>query len=151
VALVAGGMYGGLTFLNHRNANNNQVLGDASQTTESTQTAAPTPTPSVTPTPQLIKKDLKVYIENGAGVDGLAKKTQTYLGALGYSVTGITTADNSQTTTTLRFKKSKLAFKSLIELDTGKIFPDETVEDTLDESSAYDLLIVVGTSQKLND
>ncbi len=154
--LVLGLLIGGVTLLKSRNPNNVPASNVAQNTTDSSvlsdTTAAPQATPSVAPTPDtsaLAKKDLKVRIENGAGVTGLAAKIKAKLETAGYTVVSVDTADTNTTATVMRFKTDKVAFNDLIKADTKAIFPSVTMGDNLPATAAYDLLIVAGTSTTL--
>jgi hypothetical protein len=120
-----------------------QVLGNKVQTSESTQS-----TQSETPLVQLNRADLKIRVENGSGVTGMAAQAKTFLEKLGYKIDSIDTADTGRDSTLLRFKIDFLKYKDMVIADTKSIYPSVVVENTLPASSAYDLLIVIGTSAK---
>lgn len=92
----------------------------------------------------LKKSDLKIRIENGTGISGLAAKTRDLFKTLGYEVVNIDTAQAERKETLLRFSKAKVTFKDLVVADTKDKFQDAVVEDTLGAGLEYDLLIVIG-------
>jgi hypothetical protein len=159
VLVLVGGAYGGLTALKNRGkgaseadfAKNNgqqgtQVLS-AKQTPESTPSAQPSPAP--TKPAELNRTDMTVRVENGAGVTGLAGRTQAMLVKLGYKVPEIDTASQNRASTLLKFKKDKISYEDLLKTDLKDKFPDLVIEDTLDAGAGYDMLIVVGSTAKL--
>ncbi len=148
-------IFGGFIFFAKGNKSlmqgDTQVLGDKnnenSQQVANTETT-PTPTPSPT-VKDLDRKDLVVRIENGSGSTGIAAKTQANLEKLGYKVLEIDTAAETRDSTLFKFKNSKIDFKDLIQKDTTEYFPNVVVEEGIDTSNEYDLLIIVGTTQEL--
>ena len=126
------------------NSNQEQnVLSESNTAVESSNTA------QVETKTDLKKSDLKIRVENGAGVSGLAAKTSDFLKELGYNVVNIDTADEERKDTLLRFKKSSISFKDLVINDSKEKFPDAVVEDTLANDAEYDLLIVIGGNANL--
>jgi len=119
------------------------------ETTPVVQATESTASQPITPPLDLKTSDLKVRIENAAGVNGLAGKTQTFLEKFGYQVDSIATADKEQEPTTLRFKKAKAIFKDLLTTDMKEKFPKIVVEETLSDDQKYDVLILIGASAKL--
>lgn len=97
----------------------------------------------------LERKDLKIRIENGSGINGIAGKSQAYLEKLGYTIESIDTAEVSRSDTLFRFKKESFKYKDILVADTKTVYPDVASEDSLSESEEYDLLIIVGSSVEL--
>jgi len=101
-------------------------------------------TPSETEKEELNKKDLKVKVENGAGVAGIAAKTRDFLNNLGYNVVEIGNADEiGKEDTLIKIKQSKFAYKDLIVKDMEKDYR-VVAENTLPETVGYDALVIVG-------
>ena len=92
----------------------------------------------------LEKKDLKIRVENGAGVLGVAANAKAFLEKLGYTVIEIDNAkETGRENTLIKFKTAKLEYKDMLISD----FKDKyslVVEDGLDDSLEYDALIVIG-------
>ena len=92
----------------------------------------------------LKKKDLKIRVENGAGVLGVAANAKAFLEKLGYTVIEIDNAkETGRENTLIKFKTAKLEYKDMLISD----FKDKyslVVEDGLDDSLEYDALIVIG-------
>lgn len=98
----------------------------------------------VTDENSLNKADLKIRVENGAGIEGIAGKTQTFLEEAGYTVTEIDNAEETGRNDTLvKFKSSKIEFKDLLIDDISQEY-DVVVEEELDEDLEHDVLIIVG-------
>jgi hypothetical protein len=95
--------------------------------------------------PELKQADLTLRVENGSGINGMAAKTQTELEEKDYKVASIGTADSTSASTILRFKKDKLNYQDLVKTDMGETYGTLLVEDTLQDSAEYDLLIIIGT------
>lgn len=130
---------GGGFFFMIRNKNSQEVLSETNESTQSTQSTVPT-----VPAVALNKADIKIRVENAAGIPGLAAKAQTYLQGKGYTVPSIDTADESgRTTTLIRYKESKKAY---IETLTSDMKPTYEVsgESGLDEALDYDILVLLG-------
>jgi hypothetical protein len=145
--LLVGVVFGGYTLLSKNNAQpSGQVLSE--QQVQETSQSSPTPTPEA-PKAELKRSDLVVRVENGSGGTGIAAKTKDLLEGLGYKVISIDTANETRESTLYKFKTSKLAFKDMVQNDLKDKFPTTAIEEGVDTSTEYDLLIVVGTSEKL--
>ena len=97
------------------------------------------------PKPVLKKEDIKIRVENGAGIAGIAAKAQTTLADLGYIVTGIGNFEgDTRNNTLIRIKKSKADYKELLTADLKDDY-ELSFEETLPESEEYDALIILGT------
>lgn len=126
-----------------------QVLSESTQQNEKPE-KKPEETPEKDPNLEIKKGNLKIRVENGAGVGGLAAKTKEFLEGLGYTVLTIDTADALTKPTILRFKPSATEeYKTLISDDLKAKFPEIEVKEDLPEDSDYDLLMTVGTSYEL--
>ena len=102
------------------------------------------------PNLEVKKGNLKIRIENGAGVGGLAARTKEFMEGFGYTVLTIDTADSKTESTILSFKKGIVSeFKDVVSADIKEKFPKIEVKEDLSEDSDYDLLIIVGTSSEL--
>lgn len=124
-----------------QNINNDQaVLSETNATTESSNSENKV---------ELKKSDLKIRVENGAGVSGLAAKTQEFLKGFGYDVVSIDTAEAERKDTLFRFKKDKIGYKDMVVEDSKDKFQDAVIEDSLGSDAQYDLLIVIGENANL--
>ncbi len=125
------------TNLSTDGANTPVVLSDTS--TKETTPTSPEPIKKV-----LNKNDIKIRVENGSGIPGVAAKTQTVLQDLTYVVPEIGNSDgDNRKNTLIKIKKSKVDYKDLLIADLKTTY-DLVVEDGLDESLTYDVLITVG-------
>jgi hypothetical protein len=122
-----------------------QVLSEKDEAKQSTQTQEEEKKEQEEKKAEDLKKeDLKVRVENGAGIPGIAAKTQSTLEGLGYVVTSIGNSEgDNRENTLLKFKNSKSAYKVLLSEDLKKEY-ELVVEDDLDESLEYDVLVVLG-------
>lgn len=155
--ILVGGLFGGYLLLRGRNQSNNQlvqnnqtqeqsqntqVLSETTQKTETTEQSEEKPQPK--------KQDLKIRVENGAGVSGLAAKTKEFLAGFGYNIVSIDTSDISTEATILEYKKDAFtAYNDMVIADIKEKFPSTEVKQTLSADKDYDLLITVGSSSKL--
>jgi len=147
------GLVASLVYFGIIKRNNNQINGELAQAVNqetsvlSTQSEVPESVPSEQK--ELKREDLRIRIENGTGVSGLAAKTRDFLNDKGYQVVSIDTAEEEREDTLLRFKESTKDFKDMMVKDlTGKIV-DVKIEDNLEDSEEYDLLIVIGGNTAL--
>lgn len=154
-------MLGGLGFfgMNKINESNKKVAGESTESQVLSENDEVKETKPNTPKEQkpqetvekvdpksLKKEDLRIRVENGAGIPGIAAKTQGTLEELGYVVTGIGNYEqDNRENTLLRFKDSKSAYKVLLSEDLKKDY-ELVVEDGLDESLEYDVLLVIGSN-----
>jgi len=164
--LLLVGAYFGISALGNRKAGNEQLAkNNTSQDTQVLSETTSQEQPAQEEQPQKDTKDesaekdpnvevkrgnLKIRIENGAGVGGLAARTKEYLESLGYTVLTIDTADSKVQPTVLQFKSTvQKEFENLVKEDIKTKFPEIEVKDNISEDSDYDLLITVGTSSEL--
>jgi len=102
------------------------------------------------PNLEVKKGNLKIRIENGAGVGGLAARTKEFMEGFGYTVLTIDTANSKTESTILSFTKNMISeYQSIVSEDMKEKFPKIEVREDLPEDSDYDLLIIVGTSSEL--
>ena len=149
--LLLVGAYFGVTSLDNRDATSDSQIAQ-----ETTQNVVQEDVLSETsqieeqqndPNLEVKKGNLKIRIENGAGVSGLAARTKEFLENLGYIVLTIDTADSKVEKTILNFKPDMIGdYENLITEDIKSNFPDIEVRQDLSEDSDYDLLIIAGTS-----
>ena len=124
---------------------NTQVLsGNVNTANQSTQSKQPD-----VPNPELKKSDLKIRVENGAGVPGVAAKTRDFLNKLGYNIVEIGNADVGREDTILKFKSDKINYKDLLMLGMKQNYPNIVADDSLVADKGYDVLIIVGSTLKL--
>jgi hypothetical protein len=102
---------------------------------------------------ELQRSDLKIRVENGTGVSGLAAKTRDLLKGLGYNLgegdKNIGTAQEERKDTLLRFNKAKVSYKDIVVADIKDKFQDMVVEDNLKDGLEYDLLVIIGGNANL--
>lgn len=146
VFLLIGGL---VLYRNHKNVpsssqlaansnNNSAVLSENTVNKETTEST------STTSTSDLKRNDLSVKIQNGAGISGVAAKARDYMQNLGYKVIEIGNFENSDKQNTLvKIKTSKKEYKNLL-INDLKANYSLVVEDGLDETLNYDVLIVIG-------
>ncbi|MBU0534932.1 LytR C-terminal domain-containing protein [Patescibacteria group bacterium] len=150
--LLIGGLVGGYLYLRGKNdLRNTNIAQNTNQKQDQNSNAVLSGSAPavVTQKEELKKSDIKIRIENGAGIDKLARKTELFLTALGYSIQSIDTANSDVADTIFRFKKDKVAYTDLIKADMKDKFPGITVKEDLPDTTEYDLLITVGRSSKL--
>lgn len=126
-----------------QNTETQQAVLSENTTSESTGTVKPESSP------ELKKSDLKIRVENGTEVPGLAAKTRDLLNGLGYDVVGIGDADESRKDTLLKFKADKFGFKTVVTEDSKEKFGNMVVEDGLKGDAEYDLLVIIGEDVNL--
>ena len=95
----------------------------------------------------LDKKELKIRVENGAGIAGIAADTQSFLENLEYNVVSIGNADVSgRTDTLLSFKPSKIAYKDMLTESMESSYTVVVDEELSEDVADYDVLIIVGSN-----
>lgn len=100
-------------------------------------------------TQDLNREDLVLRIENGAGIPGVAGRTETFLSDQGYVVDSIGNADEvGRAQTLIRIKPEKSQYQTLLLEDMAEDF-DAVVEEDLPEDAAYDALIIIGTDAQI--
>lgn len=143
-------IFGIFMLVRNKNANTNKqlpgenpvVLSDTNQSSETTESSAAIVTP--TPTVQLNRTELKIRVENGAGITGLAAKTRTFLQGKGYTVTGVgDAAESDRANTLVKIKISKKDYKDILMTDMKSAY-DMVVEEGLSETADYDVLVTCG-------
>jgi len=122
----------------------NQKL-DVNGVNETSESASPAESSSsATEIKGIDKATLKIRVENGAGVAGVAGKMKDFLTSLGYTVTEVGNAEKfDYAETQLIVKKTKNDFSETIKKDLEKQYTVK-VSDALAETSAYDVLVIVG-------
>lgn len=119
---------------------------------DASDSLSPTPTPisSATPIPTPIQsvistpETLRVLIQNGTEISGLAAKIQTQLQPLSFSSIEIGNAPENSTVTTISVNQS---LSPTLESKLRSLLSPRTVEIILDSNqSPYDIVITLGTS-----
>ena len=148
VLVLAAAIFAGLSYFsgseNQDTFENEDVLSETAEVEESTPSVEEEQSQE-----ELERKDLSIRVENGAGVNGLAARTQTLLQDSGYEVLSIDTADENTEATILKFKPDYVKYSDLVTEDLKENFPEIVIEDTLGEDAEYDLLITAGTTSNL--
>ncbi|MFC1755932.1 LytR C-terminal domain-containing protein [Patescibacteria group bacterium] len=148
MVLVVGGLIGGAMLLNkgrgpkvlENTAQQNEVLSENND--EVVEEV-------VKEKVELKKEDISIRIENGAGVPGIAGRTQIFLEGLGYQISDIDNADEIRGNTTLvKIKADKADYKDLLKEDMKDDFSVE-IEEDLDSGLEYDVLIVIGADAQI--
>lgn len=124
---------------------------------EFSQTAEPTvePTPEPTPTPKaqssidkttgLDRAKLSVEVQNGSGVIGAAKKASDFLKNLGYNITKIGNADNSNyKNVIIQVKSSQGDYLPVLIKDLNTEYSVGTTSSTLSATASADALVIIG-------
>jgi len=145
VVLSVGALVGGIMMLKNSGRSAlekvqqpQQVLSEATHdATESTQTT------QSQQLPELKRDDIRLRVENGAGVAGVAAKSRDELLALGYQVVSIGNAAENRSDTLVRMKADKRVYRDLLFSDL-KDKHDVVIEDTLAADAEYDVLVVIG-------
>ncbi len=137
----------GFNYLNKASVDTNQkseVIG-ASDNKQEPKTDVKEEVKEPTPTPVLLDKSLlKIRVENGVGVAGMATKTKTVVEGYGYKVSEVGDADKTgYEKSQLKVKSSKKDYLDILKKDLSEKFELE-VTDSLDETKGYDVLLVVG-------
>ncbi len=142
--LIFGGFFA-YTQLRQSSSNSKQIAQSEPPTVLSEQTQPDEPAPTQEELkPELNKQDIKIRVENGAGIAGIAAQTQDMLIEKGYDVISIGNADESgRENTLISMKPSKLDYKDMLEEDLINDFKLE-INDNLSEDLEYDVLITVG-------
>lgn len=148
--------FGGYRYLSGNSSTttetNPEVLSDSGESSEATPSELQDNSESdsneaeveVEEVDEIVKEDLSIRVENGAGISGIAASTQATLEELGYTVTDIGNAEGDLRENTLvKFKTSKLAYRDTLIEDIKEEF-EIVLEDGLDEDSDHDVLIIVG-------
>jgi hypothetical protein len=136
-------LVGGFFVLKNKSSGSSQRANNSAVLSETEESTVASPPPAEVK-PVLNKADIKIRIENAAGIPGLAAKTQTFLQGKGWVVSEIDTAEESGRTATLvRIKDSKKAFLDLLTADMKDSY-QVTTETTLDETFGYDVLVLLG-------
>ncbi|MFA6981934.1 MAG: LytR C-terminal domain-containing protein [Patescibacteria group bacterium] len=142
-------LVGGFFFFKQGKSEDAEPTEVLSETSQSTQTKEPVPVEEVVEAPkvELKKSDLRIRVENGTNVGGLAAKTQTFLEGLGYQISGIGDSEkDGLLITEISLKQSKKAYESLLDKDMTEGYTLK-VDYDLDEARDYDVLITVGNSE----
>jgi hypothetical protein len=118
--------------------------------TPSTPTPVVTTTisePKETPKPEVKLSDLKVLILNGSGIKGEAGKVEELVKKTGFEKTETGNADSYNYQETVVFLKDNLD-SSIYDKISESLSGYSLKKDTLEESSAYDIKIIVGKTKK---
>jgi hypothetical protein len=155
IVLLAVVIYGGTRLLGGGNIQDvlpkrgqDDVLSEANNIVETTPSQEET-TEEEEPQEVLLKEDLSMRIENGAGISGIAARTQEMMENFGYTVESIGNADVvGRTTTLLRFKPEAKKYEQMLTEDMSDFFDTEVGED-LPQDAEYDVLIIIGTDAEI--
>lgn len=117
-----------------------KVLSESDINKETTQST------SVVQEPELKKADLKIRVENGAGIEGMAARTKSFFTGLGYTVLSIGNSQKAiRNDTLISFKKEKTQYKDILAKDMEKSYK-LIFDENLSDSAEYDVLVTVGTN-----
>ncbi len=120
------------------------------EVTESTESTVSVPVEEVqteeTVPVELNKAYLRIRVENGTNVGGLAGRTRDHLVEAGYEVVSIGDAgDSDHVTTVISFTPANAIYKDLLLSDLGELFGDIEVQEDLGDDLGYDVLIIAGS------
>ncbi|MBT6401515.1 LytR C-terminal domain-containing protein [candidate division WWE3 bacterium] len=124
------------------------VLSEVEESSESTEETTPVVEEETTEegATELNKAYLRVRVENGTSIGGLAGRTQTSLAALGYDIVSIGDANESdRVATSVSFSSANTIYKDLLEEDLKTVFGSLEFSEDLDATLDYDVLIVAGS------
>lgn len=123
------------------------VLGNQAEATESTESTSTIEEPKINETSQIDRSQIRIRVENGTSISGLAAGTREDLEKLGYKVSSIGDSNESDRLSTLvRLNETSLKYKSILMQDLSKLYDLVFVED-LPQDLEYDVLIVRGSSE----
>uniref|UniRef100_A0A7C4XGI0 LytR family transcriptional regulator n=1 Tax=candidate division WWE3 bacterium TaxID=2053526 RepID=A0A7C4XGI0_UNCKA len=158
--LLLGGVIFGPKYINSRGGGGNLASNPAfvepnvlSESNESTSQVSETNKPAENndkkeEAPVLNRAYLKIRVENGTNIAGLAGRTRDYLSGLGYEVVSVGDADESnREAVLLRFKSTNAIYKDLLTTDLSKKFKSVEVGLELESNLPYDTLIVAGSAE----
>jgi len=154
LVLVVGGLIGGAMLLNKNREP--KVLENTGQNTEvlsennhKEEPQVEEEQPSQEEKVELKREDLIIKIENGAGISGIAARTQAILEEFGYQVSGVGNFDGAgRETTLIKLKAEKADYQELLKEDMKDDFT-VVIEEDLDSGLEYDALIVIGTDAQI--
>lgn len=109
--------------------------------------ATPTPMPPTpTPTPAIERAEVRVQVLNGSGIAGKASDVKEFLREQGYEeiLTGNASAFDYETTV-IQTKEGDEALRDLVAEDITSELEAEPEFEVLDDDSAADVVIIVGT------
>ncbi len=143
---IAIGVGGGLVlFTNFSQRTDQQSFIPVVSNKSITPTITPKPSPTPSPTVSVNKKDIKIQVQNGAGVVGAASKMKSFLEKKGYTVVDVGNASTySYEETEILVKSSKLAIRDMLEEDLSEGYTLGRIETTLPEAAPYDVRVIVG-------
>lgn len=110
-----------------------------------TTTAAPTKSVGVSPTPAKQSLDIKIQVQNGSGIPGLAGVVKELLTTAGY--VNVSTANASSydyESTVIMVKENTVIDKAVIQKIIEKSYTIDAKKNILDAQSEYDVVIIVG-------
>lgn len=115
--------------------------------TRETVVLSPTQPPSPTPTPVAVDKaSLTIQVQNGSGESGVASEMKNFLAEKGYEGTIDTgNADNyDYTETVVKVKATKASIEETLRSDLSETYTLSEEKEELEDSSEYDIVIIVG-------
>lgn len=136
----------GFNYFSNRQAAITPEVDGISESSPSQQAKVPE-TKEATPasTPKVLDRSLvKVRIENGAGVAGVAGKAQTFVEKLGYKVVEVGNAPSFDfEQTVISVKESKKEYLEQLKTDLGTSYSVK-VGPPVSDSKNYDVLVTIG-------
>lgn len=149
--LLVSVLFGGyLLFFQKSETDIESVAGVASGEIETIEQTTPVENPepeesqSSEESQELVKSDLEIRVENAAGINGAAGRTQALLEESGYTVVSIDTAENMRETTQILISQEKQAFRDVLLEDLGENYPEAVTDILEDPEASYDVLILLG-------
>lgn len=120
-----------------------------SEVEESTKSEESTDEDTIDETTQDLNKSyLRIRVENGTSVGGLAGNTRDKLAELEYDVISIGDAEGVDVeVTSVRINPKNEIYRELLSTDLLEIFTEVGVGEPLEEELDYDVLIIAGTNQ----
>ena len=153
VALGALLLIMGLIYVKNHLNRPQSPAGPTSETQESTEVSESTVPGSSNQQTQeqveLNKAYLRIRVENGTDLGGLAGRTRDHLATFGYEIVSVGDAQESDRTVTLaRFSPENAIYKDLLVADLKEMYTDVQVQEDLSSDLGYDVLIIAGSNEK---
>ena len=158
VGSVLGGMFGLVKYAKMGESveqvpgTQSSVLSEVEESTQSTQSEdvqnvqQEEKTEEILEEVELNKGYLRVRVENGTQISGLAASTQDFLLDEGYDVVGIGDSDEEdREATRVVFNKENTIYRDVLVEDLKKKFNSVEIEDSLNGNLDYDVLIIAGS------
>jgi hypothetical protein len=146
VLLVLGALVGGVIYYKSSFSQENQEETQP----ESEEMSEPTSTPEPTAAPEVSLDDYTIKVQNGSGIAGEAGNVADLLSDAGFANPDTGNAESYDFTTTVVETKASVpnsVYNSIKEALSDQYIVEKS-EQTLDDSSSYDIVITVGSKKE---